>query len=233
MGPRSASVTRSSWPATRSDARRPPWTASIATSASPAASTVQESRSRLRKGACRMGVAVGEPGGRRTVQSFCRICTAVCGILVEVEGDRCPEGPRRPRPPALPRLHLREGPGPARSSTTTPTGSSDRCCGVDGELVPVSWDDGPRRPRRPAAGDRRRARTAGRRHLLRQRARHGRRRLPDDGGPVPCHRHAGQVQPADHRRHGEDARLAPGRGLPRLHLPHRLRPGQRSCSTSG
>ena len=24
----------------------------------------------------------------RTVRSFCRVCTSVCGILVDVEGDR-------------------------------------------------------------------------------------------------------------------------------------------------
>jgi anaerobic selenocysteine-containing dehydrogenase len=35
-----------------------------------------------------MTVVDGEPGERRVVKSFCRICTAVCGIVVEVEGDR-------------------------------------------------------------------------------------------------------------------------------------------------
>ena len=34
-----------------------------------------------------MSLVDGEPTERRVVKSFCRICTAVCGILVEVEGD--------------------------------------------------------------------------------------------------------------------------------------------------
>ncbi len=37
------------------------------------------------------------------------------------------------------------------------------------------------------------------------------------------HRHAGEVQPADHRRDGEDARRAPRRRLPGIHVARRLR----------
>ena len=76
-----------------------------------------------------MGVAVGEPGGRRTVKSFCRICTAVCGILVEVEGDRVLKVRGDPDHPLSHGYTCAKGRALV-ASTTTPTGWSDRCCGA-------------------------------------------------------------------------------------------------------
>ena len=74
--------------------------------------------------------------------------------------------------------------GRCRRCTTTPTASSGRCVRVDGQLRAGDVGGVPRRPRRPAAHDHRRARSGGGRRVLRQRPRHGRRRLPDDGGAV-------------------------------------------------
>ena len=161
----------------------------------------------------------------RTVRSFCRICTAVCGILVDVEGDTvvrvrgdkdhpmshgytCSEGARAAGDPS-----------PSRSHRTADDAGRRR----------VATDDlggVPRRPRRPPPGHHRPARPRIGRRLLRQRPRHGRRRLQDGRGPARRHRHSGQVQPADDRRHGEDARLPSGRRVPGVHQPHRLRAGE-------
>ena len=87
-----------------------------------------------------MTVLDGELSERRVLKSFCRICTAVCGIVVEVEGDQvvkvrgdadhplshgytCAKGRALPQvhhhPDRLERPQLRR----------------------HGELVPVSWDE--------------------------------------------------------------------------------------------
>ena len=82
---------------------------------------------------------VDPPPETRTVRSFCRICTAVCGILVEVEGDRvvrvrgdrdhpmscgytCAKGR------ALPAMHHH------------PDRLERPLMRIDGQLQPVTWE---------------------------------------------------------------------------------------------
>ncbi|MBV9950922.1 MAG: molybdopterin-dependent oxidoreductase [Acidimicrobiia bacterium] len=78
--------------------------------------------------------------GTRTVRSFCRICTAVCGILVDVEGDQVvrvrgdkdhplSHGYTCAKGRALPALHHH------------PERFERPLLRVDGELRPVSWED--------------------------------------------------------------------------------------------
>ena len=94
----------------------------------------------------------------RTVRSFCRVCTSVCGILVDVDGDEVvavhgdrdhpfSHGYTCPKGRALPRC------------TTTRTASSIRCMRVDGELRADHMGGLPRRSRRPGCARHRRART--------------------------------------------------------------------------
>lgn len=78
-------------------------------------------------------------GGTRVVRSFCRVCTSVCGILVELDGDRvvavhgdgehpfsggytCPKGR------ALPQIHHH------------PDRLERPMVRVDGQLTETSWD---------------------------------------------------------------------------------------------
>src|SRR5581483_9000479 len=74
----------------------------------------------------------------RTVKSFCRICTAVCGILIDVEDDRVVKvrgdrdhplsrGYTCPKGRALPQLHHH------------PDRIERPLMRMGGELVPVSW----------------------------------------------------------------------------------------------
>lgn len=76
----------------------------------------------------------------RTVRSFCRICTAICGIVVEVEGDRVRQvrGDREhplsrgytcPKGRALPGLHHH------------PDRIERPMMRIDGELQPVGWQE--------------------------------------------------------------------------------------------
>jgi anaerobic selenocysteine-containing dehydrogenase len=76
----------------------------------------------------------------RTVKSFCRICTTICGIEVEVDGDQVvrvrgdkehpfSKGYTCPKGRALPQLHHH------------PDRLERPFLRVDGELRPVSWDD--------------------------------------------------------------------------------------------
>jgi anaerobic selenocysteine-containing dehydrogenase len=76
--------------------------------------------------------------GVRTVRSFCRICTSVCGILVEVDGDEVihvrgdREHPRTrgytcPKGRALPKMHHH------------PERIERPMMKVDGSLVPTTW----------------------------------------------------------------------------------------------
>jgi anaerobic selenocysteine-containing dehydrogenase len=75
----------------------------------------------------------------RTVRSFCRICTAICGILVDVEGDEVvrvrgdPDHPLShgytcPKGRALPRVHHH------------PDRIERPMMRVDGELQPTTWE---------------------------------------------------------------------------------------------
>jgi anaerobic selenocysteine-containing dehydrogenase len=77
----------------------------------------------------------------RTVKSFCRICTAVCGILVDVEGDRVVRVRGDPDHPlshgytcakgrALPRIHHH------------PDRIEQPLLRVDGRLQPTTWERG-------------------------------------------------------------------------------------------
>ena len=77
----------------------------------------------------------------RTVRSFCRICTSVCGILVDVAGDEVVRGARRSGPPVLARLHVRrrgarcrDAPPPRSHRTSAQT------CGST-VLQPTTWDE--------------------------------------------------------------------------------------------
>ena len=87
-----------------------------------------------------MTVVEGEPAERRAVKSFCRICTAVCGIVVEVEGDQVVKvrgdadhplshGYTCAKGRALPGVHHH------------PDRIERPLLRRDGELLPVSWDD--------------------------------------------------------------------------------------------
>ncbi len=75
----------------------------------------------------------------RTVRSFCRVCTSVCGILVDVDGDEVihvrgdrdhpfSHGYTCPKGRALPQLHHR------------PDRLEHPLMRVDGDLQPTSWD---------------------------------------------------------------------------------------------
>lgn len=77
--------------------------------------------------------------GLRTVRSFCRICTSVCGILVEADGDEVvrvrgdrdhplSKGYTCPKGRSLPQMHHH------------PDRIERPLMKVDGELTPVSWD---------------------------------------------------------------------------------------------
>ena len=140
----------------------------------------------------------------RTVRSFCRICTTICGIEVDVDGDvvtrvrgdrehpftkgyTCPKGR------ALPQLHHH------------PDRLEQPLLRVDDVQQPVPWDAGARRPR-----------TRLRAIIERVRARKpvgiffGSGIGMDAAGYrmqealLPGDRHAREVQPTDHRRHGQD-----------------------------
>ena len=87
-----------------------------------------------------MTVVDGEPSERRSVKSFCRICTAVCGIVVEVEGDRVVKvrgdadhplshGYTCSKGRALPQVHHH------------PDRIEHPLVRQDGELRPVTWDE--------------------------------------------------------------------------------------------
>ncbi|MCV7100983.1 molybdopterin-containing oxidoreductase family protein [Mycobacterium palustre] len=76
----------------------------------------------------------------RTVRSFCRICTSVCGILVDVDGDTVTrvrgdrEHPRSkgytcPKGRALPKMHHH------------PDRIERPMMRVDGDLVPATWQE--------------------------------------------------------------------------------------------
>jgi anaerobic selenocysteine-containing dehydrogenase len=76
----------------------------------------------------------------RTVRSFCRICTTICGIEVDVDGDRVvrvrgdkqhpfTKGYTCPKGRALPQLHHH------------PDRVERPMLRVDGELRPASWDE--------------------------------------------------------------------------------------------
>ncbi len=113
-----------------------------------------------------------------TVRSFCRVCTAVCGILVDVDGDEvrrvrgdadhpfskgyiCPKGR------ALGQVHHH------------PDRSNGPWMRVAAACRTHHLECVPRRPGRAAAATSSTARTSIDRRLLRQRRRHGRRRLPN------------------------------------------------------
>jgi anaerobic selenocysteine-containing dehydrogenase len=77
-------------------------------------------------------------GSERTVRSFCRICTSVCGILVDVDGDQVTrvrgdrDHPRTagytcPKGRALPKMHHH------------PDRIDRPMMRVDGELTPTTW----------------------------------------------------------------------------------------------
>jgi anaerobic selenocysteine-containing dehydrogenase len=83
---------------------------------------------------------VGERVQRRTVKSFCRICTTICGIEVEVDGDEVVQvrgdrshpftkGYTCPKGRALPQLHHH------------PERLERPMLRVDGALREASWDD--------------------------------------------------------------------------------------------
>ena len=150
----------------------------------------------------------------RTVRSFCRICTSVCGILVDVAGDEVGPGPRRPGPPALARLHVCEGTrAPADAPPPGPHRTPD--VRVDGALQPTTWEAVPRRPRGPELRAGHRGTTDRPRSASSSAAAIG----MDAAGYRMAqasprrHRHAGEVQPAHDRRHREGAGLRSGRRL--------------------
>lgn len=79
------------------------------------------------------------PTGLRTVRSFCRVCTSVCGILVDVDGDTVvkvrgdrdhplSQGYTCPKGRALPRMHHH------------PDRIERPMMRVDGTLAPADWD---------------------------------------------------------------------------------------------
>ncbi|HEY8059293.1 MAG TPA: molybdopterin-dependent oxidoreductase [Acidimicrobiales bacterium] len=87
-----------------------------------------------------MSVGDGELTERRAVKSFCRICTAVCGIVVDVEGDQVVKvrgdadhplshGYTCAKGRALPQVHHH------------PDRIERPLVRRDGELVPVSWNE--------------------------------------------------------------------------------------------
>ncbi|HEY5700384.1 MAG TPA: molybdopterin-dependent oxidoreductase [Acidimicrobiales bacterium] len=87
-----------------------------------------------------MTVVDGEPTERRAVKSFCRICTAVCGIVVEVEGDQVVKvrgdadhplshGYTCAKGRALPQVHHH------------PDRIERPLVRRDGRLQPTTWDD--------------------------------------------------------------------------------------------
>ena len=158
----------------------------------------------------------------RTVRSFCRVCTSVCGILVDVDGDDVVRGPRRSGPSPVTRLHLRQGP---RSPADAPPPGSARTSSGARRRRTAAHDVGgvPRRSRRPRRCDHRRARPVCGRHLLRQRQRHGRHRVPHGPGVARQDRHPRQVQPAHHRRYRQGADLRPRRWRGRAQRPARSR----------
>jgi anaerobic selenocysteine-containing dehydrogenase len=78
-------------------------------------------------------------GGVRTVRSFCRVCTSVCGILVEVDGDQVirvhgdrdhpfSHGYTCPKGRALPQMHHH------------PDRLERPLMRIDGEHRPTTWD---------------------------------------------------------------------------------------------
>ena len=168
----------------------------------------------------------------RTVRSFCRICTAVCGILVDVAGDEVVRVRGDPDHPlshgytcakgrALPQMHHHpdrlERPL-MRIAATAPADDVGRL---------------PRRPRRRGCAPSSTA-TARRRSASSSAAASAWTR-PATGwreALLRRARHAGAVQPADHRRHREGAGVRPGRRLPGPQSPRRRRARERSSSTS-
>ena len=119
----------------------------------------------------------------KTVRSFCRICTSVCGILVDVEGDQRRARARRPGPPAVARLHLPRRVARSRQMHHHPD-RLERPHAAGRRRAPPTT-----RGRRASttsatalAHDHRRARSRRGRRVLRQRHRHGRRRLPHGAG---------------------------------------------------
>ena len=161
----------------------------------------------------------------QTVRSFCRICTAVCGILVDVAGDEVVRVRGDQDHPSFARLHVPEGPGAARDAP--PPGA------------PRTSDGAGRR----GSSSRRRGTTCLDDLAARLRAiieRHGPEAIGvffgsgvgmdaagyrTDGSAFRRARHPGQVQPADHRRHRQGARVPPGGRFPR--------PQHRTSTTSG
>ena len=159
----------------------------------------------------------------RTVRSFCRICTSVCGILVDVAGDEVvrvrgdhdhplSHGYTCAKGRALPQLHHH------------PDRIERPMMRVDGVLTETTWetclDDLGSRVRAviethgPVRGG----------SVLRERERHGRLRLPHVAGAARRARYAGQVQPAHDRRHRQGADLRSGRRFGRAERATRLRP---------
>ena len=109
-------------------------------------------------------------------------------------------------------LHVRQGPALAEMHHHPDRSSGRRCasrCAAATVLGRL-----PRRPGRQVCADHRRARPRRGRHLLRQRPRHGRLGLSHGAAAAGGDRHAGEVQPADHRRHRQDPGLRPRRRFP-------------------
>jgi anaerobic selenocysteine-containing dehydrogenase len=87
----------------------------------------------------RSSAVTGDENETRTVRSFCRICTAICGIVVEVAGDRVvrvrgdedhplSHGYTCPKGRALPGMHHH------------PDAIEEPMTRVGGQLRPVAWD---------------------------------------------------------------------------------------------
>ena len=158
----------------------------------------------------------------RTVRSFCRVCTSVCGILVDVDGDMVTrvrgdrehplsQGYTCPKGRALPQMHHH----PDRIERPQMR--------IDGRVAGHVVGGLSRRSRRAAPVHHRPSRSRVGGHLLRHRRRHGRHRDPGGRSTARRHRYACQVQSDDHRRHSQAVDLRPGRRIRRPVRPARLR----------
>ena len=163
--------------------------------------------------------------GVRTVRSFCRVCQSVCGILVDVHDDPAGERVLRvrgdrdhpvsagytcPKGRALPQLHHH----PDRLEHPS-SGSTGRCATSAGRPVSTISPRGCG-PSSTATARRRSASSS---------APGSAWTPPGTGWPRPPdrHRHARQVQPADHRRHRQTAGRRPDGRVHGAVLPGRPR----------
>ena len=134
----------------------------------------------------------------RTERSYCRICTSMCGILVDIEGEKVvrvrgdrdhpvTRGYMCPKGSALPRMHH----DPRRLEH--PLLRTGRCSPAN-VLGALSG-----RPQHAPARHHRPARSCIGRHLLRQRRGYGCGRLSHGPGAARGAENAGAVQSLDHR----------------------------------